>query len=290
MNSAPAANPVLADVTLLVFSCVGRAHLLRATLASFRQHCPFAFAETIYAHDGEMEPAAPAEVGATRLVQSCQRRGYVQSIRQALALVRTPYVFWLEDDWEFTAPIALADLRAALAAHEPWVQIRLSKVAPLPAAEQAVALDVPGLHRSACGFSANPHLGRAAHLRAGFAAYYESPPTAENTFESFLENWLVGTPLVCVVVDPGAAATVRHSGYLESTGRQWHAAAALAGTPTAYASGLHGVGERPPLGRRLVLASRLILAAANVGLRLLHRRSAYDLAFRFVDLSRQKAE
>jgi hypothetical protein len=237
-----------------------------------------------------MDPDAPSWVGATRLVQSCQRCGYVQSIRQALALVRTPYVFWLEDDWEFTAPVDLTNLRAALATHEQWMQIRLSKVAPLPESEQAALLDVSGLRRSACGFSANPHMGRTAHLLAGFSAYYQSPHTAENTFESYLEQWLAGTSLVCAVVDPGATASVKHSGYLESSGRQWHAAAAFAGIPSVYASGLHCLGERPPIWRRLVLAVRLFRASATVAFRLLHRHSAYDLAFRFVDISRQKAE
>jgi hypothetical protein len=280
---------VLSDITLLVFSCEGRAHLLRTTMESFRRQCPFTFGETIYAHDGPMDPAAPSFVNPGRLVQNCQRRGYVQSILQALAVVRTPYVFWLEDDWEFTQPIDLPGLHAAMAAHPGWLQIRLSKTAPLAEIEAAAPLDSAGLHQSGYGFSANPHLGRAEPLRAGFAAFSASPKTTANTFESFLEGWVKSSGLVCVVVNPGPTASIQHTGYLESTGRQWHAASSLGASPGAeYSSGMRGVGEQPPVWRRIVLALRLVAAAAKLAVKALRGSSAYDLAFRFIAMTRQE--
>ncbi len=295
MNELPTNShslTALPDVTVLIFSCTGRAHLLKKTLVSFHQQCPFVFAETIYAHDGEMDPAAPGWVGANRLVQNCVRRGYVQSIMQALALVRTPYFFWLEDDWEFNEPVDLVRFRDAMETHNKWLQIRLSKVAPLPDFEQAALLEAPGLHRSGCAFSANPHLGRTEQLRAGFLSYYASPRTPANTFENFLETWVAQTQLVCVVLAPdGSLPSIQHTGYLESTGRQWHAAAAFDSVPATYSSGLHGVGGVcAPLWRRVVLASRLVLTATQVAVRAFYRRSAYDLAFRFISLSRQRDE
>ena len=288
MGSTTSPAPTLDDVTLLVFSCEGRPHLLRATIESFRRQCPYAFAETVYAHDGEMDPAAPSFVQPTRLVQNCRRRGYVQSILQALAVVRTPYVFWLEDDWEFTHPLDLAGLHAAMVSHPAWMQIRLSKIAPLVDAEVAAPLDVAGLHRSACGFSANPHLGRIEPLRLGFAAFQASPRTTANTFESFLEGWLKTTGFTCAVLNPGSTPSVQHTGYLESTGRQWHAAGSLGASPPAeYSSGMRRLGEQPPVWRRIVLALRLVAAAGKLAVKALRGSGAYDLAFRFVTMTRQ---
>jgi hypothetical protein len=284
----PTAAP---EVTLLVFSCVGRAHLLQATLASFRRQCDFAFAEVVYAHDGEMDPAAPGWVGANRLVQNCQRAGYVRSIMQALAIVRTPYVFWVEDDWEFTHPVDVAGFVAAMEAHPAWLQVRLSKISPLAPEEIAQPLGLAGLHQSGSAFSANPHLGRTRLLQEGFAAYYASPRTTANTFESYLEGWVNRTGALCAVLaPPGAAPSVAHTGYLESTGRQWHAAVTLSGAPTEYSSGMRAVGEMPPLWRRVALGGKLVLAALGVAAKALVRSSAYDLGFRFIALTKQKDE
>lgn len=293
MSDAPAAVPESAgsEVTLLVFSCVGRAHLLQQTLASLRRQCDFKFAEVVYAHDGEMDPAAPGWVGANRLVQNVQRAGYVRSIMQALAIVRTPYVFWVEDDWEFTHAIDVPGFLAAMEANPGWMQIRLSKISPLTPEEVAQPLALAGLHRSSCAFSANPHLGRTQHLRDGFEAYFASPRTTANTFESYLEGWVSRTGVVCAVLAPPAAApSVAHTGYLESTGRQWHAAVTLTGAPTEYSSGLRGVGEMPPLWRRVALGIKLVLASLGVAAKALVRSSAYDLGFRFIALTKQKDE
>jgi hypothetical protein len=291
MSTDPSAECPAPGVTLLVFSCVGRAHLLQATLASFRRQCHFAFTEIIYAHDGEMDPAAPGWVGAHRMVQNCQRAGYVSSILQALAVVRTPYIFWLEDDWEFTHPVDVPSFLAEMERHPDWMQIRLSKIAPLTPEEIARPLDAPGLHRSGAAFSANPHLGRTQLLRDGFLAYFASPRTTANTFESFLEHWVDRAGVICAVLaPPGSSPSVAHTGYLESTGRQWHAAVTLAGKPTEYSSGMRGVGAMPPLWRRLALVGKLLLAAGAVGLRGLRRASAYDLGFRFIALTKHKDE
>ena len=278
-------------VTLVVFSCVGRAHLLGRTLETFRRQCPFRFTEVIYAHDGEMDPSAPAAVGAHRLVQSVQRAGYVRSIMQALAIVRTPYLFWLEDDWDFTHPVDLADLLATLDRHPDWLQIRLSKVSPLTPEEVAAPLAVAGLHRSGSAFSANPHLARTEFLRAGFAAYAASPRTTANTFESFFETWVAQAGLTCVVLaPPGPEPSVAHTGYLESTGRQWHAAVTLSGAPPEYSSGMRRLGENPPLWRRIVLGIKLVIAASRVAAKALVRPSAYDIGFRFIAVTKQKDE
>lgn len=285
---APSSAP---EVTLLVFSCVGRAHLLQSTLASFRRQCDFRFTEILYAHDGEMDSAAPGWVGAQRMVQNCERAGYVRSILQALAIVRTPYVFWLEDDWEFTHPVDVPRFLAEMERHPDWMQIRLSKIAPLTPKEVAQPLDATALHRSSSAFSANPHLGRTQSLRDGFNAYFASPRTTANTFESFLEQWVHRTGVVCAVLaPPGSAPSVAHTGYLESTGRQWHAAVTLSGAPTEYSSGMRSVGAMPPLWRRAALAVKLLWAAGAIGLRALRRASAYDLGFRFIALTKQKDE
>ncbi|MFT3867253.1 MAG: hypothetical protein QM715_02035 [Nibricoccus sp.] len=224
-------------------------------------------------------------------MQSLQRSGYVLSIVRALGLVRTPFLFWLEDDWSFNQPVNLPPLIEALATHDTWTQIRLNKTAPIAPSEREAPLDTAaGLFRSQHGFSANPHLGRTSHLLAGFKAFIESPKTAANTFEPFLTTWFESHGHICAIQDPGEKPAVAHAGYLESTGRQWHATISLSEKPAPYSSGLRQDGRRPALWRRIVLAGRLISAAVRVGLRALYKYNAYDLGFRFIDLSRRKDE
>jgi hypothetical protein len=73
------------EVTLVVTAC-GRPDLLARTLRSFYAFCCYPLAGTIVIDD------------------AFGHRGQVESIDAAYALVKTPHIFHLEDDWEFYRP------------------------------------------------------------------------------------------------------------------------------------------------------------------------------------------
>ena len=90
-----------ADITVVVTSC-NRHDLLARTLASFRAHeTEGRVARILVAEDGDADPAAVcAQFGAEHFCTG-ERVGQIRLIDQAYARVQTPYIFHLEDDWEF---------------------------------------------------------------------------------------------------------------------------------------------------------------------------------------------
>jgi hypothetical protein len=96
--------PQAADITVVVTSC-NRHDLLARTLESFRSHeTEGRVARILVAEDGEADPSAVcARFGAEHFCTG-ERIGQIRLIDQAYAKVTTPYIFHLEDDWEFYRP------------------------------------------------------------------------------------------------------------------------------------------------------------------------------------------
>jgi hypothetical protein len=242
--------------------------------------CGFPFARRIVALDGQVHPDAVAACRPDVVVQRWRRAGYVASILGLLRQIESEYFFWLEDDWTFRRPVDIAAMRAAMGENPSWMQIRLSKVGPLPPEERAVPLG-PGLYRSAYGFSANPSLNRAREVRAGFDWVRRSWHSAVDGFEVGVSHWAAQAGVECVVADPGAAPAVEHEGYLESTPRGWHMTSSLeTGAPAPTFS----LGARPPLWRRLAMVLRLGRRCVALGARQLGSLAAYEVAFRVVTM------
>ena len=265
-------------VDLVITACEGREHLLGPTLDSFAAKCPFIFARRILALDGRVSPEAIERAAPDVVVQNWRRRGYVSSIQNLLGQVQADTFFWLEDDWAFERAVDLSSLHAILTRHSDWVQIRLSKVAPLADAERARPLS-EGMYESAYGFSANPSINRTAHLRRGFAALAAAPHEGRVSFEEFLSDWFAKERLTCVVKDPGEKAPIAHSGFLESTPRQFHMLSALHESPTRYVSGMP---IDAPLWRRVAMFIRLFARFGALAIRQFGSDAAYELAFRVV--------
>lgn len=89
-------------VTLVVTSC-GRFDLLRRTLASFFLYNTYPLSEVIITEDSGQ--SLPSWIWGYHpyltLLNPRNNVGQVASIDRAYSLVRTPYVFHCEDDWEF---------------------------------------------------------------------------------------------------------------------------------------------------------------------------------------------
>ncbi len=92
------------EISVVLTSC-GRPDLLRRTLESFLLHCDAPIHEILVIEDGEApsQLAQEEQFGAPRFRWLCtgQRRGQVQAVDLAYGLVRSPYIFHCEDDWQF---------------------------------------------------------------------------------------------------------------------------------------------------------------------------------------------
>lgn len=92
------------EITLAVTSC-GRYDLLERTLRSFARYSAGLISDTVIVEDSDRPvPKWLPEienVGPKCWIANGSRKAQVYSCDRAMAEVKTPYVFWCEDDWEF---------------------------------------------------------------------------------------------------------------------------------------------------------------------------------------------
>lgn len=120
---------MISDVTMVVTSC-RRSDLLERTLRSFFAHNDYPLREVIVVEDSddeavfrvaEMFPEQPI-----RVIFNKVNIGQSRSIDKAYAQVETPYIFHIEDDWEFTNRGVIASLKEALVC-EPDAVLSLAR-------------------------------------------------------------------------------------------------------------------------------------------------------------------
>lgn len=97
------------EVTVVLTSC-GRLDLLSKTIKSFNEYNTYPISKFIIIDDSgdesiheEADKLLPAllEQYDHFVIFNNKRQGQIKSIDDAYSLVKTPYVFHLEDDWEF---------------------------------------------------------------------------------------------------------------------------------------------------------------------------------------------
>jgi hypothetical protein len=272
------------QVTLVFFSCEGREHLLSQTIESFTKTFDYGFSKRILVLDGNVDYKSIHQLNPDKIVQNCKRLGYIHSIINAIKLIDTEYFFWLEDDWLFSQKINIASLIEHLQQNLDWVQIRLSKTGPLTQEEKKIVL-AEEIFESIYGFSANPCICRTELIQEGFKALQENSRDETVGFENYLSQWVRERSLICAVLDPGEAAMVTHSGYLESTPRQWHMTASLDGKTDEYLSAMGHVAP-PSFWQKCSMIYKLASAFSVIAIRQFWSRAAYDLAFRIVAVSK----
>ncbi len=104
------------DITVVITSC-NRHDLLARTLESFRAHeTEGRIARILVAEDGDADPSAICARFGAEYFRTGKRVGQMALIDQAYAMVATPYIFHLEDDWEFTRSGFMQRSRALLEA------------------------------------------------------------------------------------------------------------------------------------------------------------------------------
>ena len=115
LTQANALQPVPDDVTVCVTSCA-RLDLLSETMRSFRAFNPGG--RTIISEDladAAVVAAIEAAYPDALVLSGPERIGQMRSIDRMFPLVKTPYLFHLEDDWVFEGPVDWGALRALMA-------------------------------------------------------------------------------------------------------------------------------------------------------------------------------
>jgi hypothetical protein len=158
------------DITVVVTSC-NRHDLLERTLESFLLYeTERRIARILVAEDGDADPAKVCRKFGADYFLTGKRLGQVGLIDQAYAKVDTPYIFHLEDDWEFLRPGFMEKSRALMERDpriitvqlRPWQRSeRLTYLAP----DRSWGLVHPAPDTPWHGFSFNPSLRRLSDYK-----------------------------------------------------------------------------------------------------------------------------
>jgi len=223
-----------ADITVVVTSC-NRHDLLARTLESFRaQETEGRVARVLVAEDGDADPAAVCARFGAEHFRTGARVGQIRLIDQAYARVATPYIFHLEDDWEFYRPGFMQKSRAFLEGDPAILLVQLrawnDTDHPLSFAAPDRSFGVMATGYCDCwhGFTFNPGLRRLADYRRLGGSYEKQPrtmyvvaktPTAALPFEVEASAFYHRLGYQAVILDEsgyvrhiGADRHVRHAG------------------------------------------------------------------------------
>ncbi len=215
-----------ADITVVVTSC-NRHDLLARTLESFRaQETEGRVARILVAEDGDADPSQVCARFGAEYFRTGERAGQIRLIDRAYAKVETPFIFHLEDDWEFYRPGFMQKSRAFLEADPAilLVQLRawndtnghpISHAAP----DRSYGVMATGYCDCWHGFTFNPGLRRLSDYRRLGASYENQPrtmyvvaktPTAALPFEVEASAFYHRLGYRAVILDEGGY--VRHIG------------------------------------------------------------------------------
>jgi hypothetical protein len=170
-----AGDPADLRVTAVVTIC-GRHDLLVRTLESFFATNTHPLAAMVVVEDGETGLAAPQRRRFSQhpvdWISTGGRVGQIRAIDEAYRRVRTPYIFHIEDDYDFVRPGYIERSMSILQAEPLCLQvwIRGGRTEHEILREQHVSLGVPwrkvGTYRAVWrGFSFNPGLRRLRDYR-----------------------------------------------------------------------------------------------------------------------------
>ena len=158
------------DVTVVVTSC-NRHDLLARTLQSFLdKETEHRIARILVAEDGNANPKNVCDRFGAEYFCTDERVGQVRLIDLAYEKVTTPYIFHLEDDWEFLRPGFMEKSRARLEADPKTLLVQLRHWNPdekltYIAPDQSWGLVDPAPATLWHGFSFNPALRRLSDYK-----------------------------------------------------------------------------------------------------------------------------
>lgn len=258
----------MSQVSLVVFTCAGKEHLLDKCIKSFEDKCNYVFNEKIICLDGDVKEK-DLTFTYDKIVRNRKRRGYVESIKNGVNLVETEYFFWLEDDWKFRRNVDIRSLVNNM--QEKWCQIVLNKRRGNDISENTIEfID--------SSFSANPCLCRTKPIHQGIVSIKEQSEVGQVPFEHSMDDWLKKYGYQCKRLTSGSEALVDHMGGIESTQRRWHTPDASTGSSTFKIS--RSSYESVSLKNRLMMVIKLVSVFFLLIARQMWNDEAYDLSFR----------
>jgi hypothetical protein len=272
------------NVTLVLFTCTGREHLLKNTITSFKESSNYTFSATILAVDGSIESSVIGFVNPDILIQNIKRKGYIFNIINALSRVETPYFFWLEDDWEFIQKLDLEQEIKILAENRNWSEIVFTRHVNL--ANNQLFNFIKNGYYSMEGFSANPCICRTEHIKNAFQALKETPKSESTKvvgFENFLSAYFASNNTYSIAKETLETPFTRHSGELESTAREYHMINSLdtklSDVGKEYISGF-GSDRTISFKSKLFIIPKLLFVTFALLTKVFSGRKYYDMAFR----------
>lgn len=270
------------NITLVIFTCEGRENLLLQTLSSFKKACIFNFKQCILVIDGPFNEQTKAQVDVDLIIQSPKRKGYVNSIGLALLQIKTPYFFWLEDDWDFPNKLEIKEWLTTLENDAKALQLVLAK----DSLDKQNQIPYKEMHVSDLGFSANPSINKTPYIQVAFSkliAAQKTDATRLIGFENYIEHYRKSEGLHSLILFKNEKAFVSHSGYLESTAREYHMINSIDEKTSAidkeYISGF-GYGQNISLKNKLGLIPKLFLAFIWLSFHAFNKRYVYDYGLR----------
>jgi hypothetical protein len=215
-----------ADITVVVTSC-NRHDLLARTLESFRAHeTEGRVARILVAEDGDADPAEVCTSFGAEYFRTGERVGQIKLIDQAYARVTTPFIFHLEDDWEFYRSGFMQKSRYFLQSDPQVLLVQLrawndTNGHPISDAAPGRAFGVMATGYSDCwhGFTFNPGLRRLSDYQRLGGSYEKQPrtlyvvaktPTAALPFEVEASAFYHRLGYRAMILDEGGY--VRHIG------------------------------------------------------------------------------
>ncbi|TWI99252.1 hypothetical protein JN11_02569 [Mucilaginibacter frigoritolerans] len=273
----------MSKVSLVIFTCESREHLMKATYDSFLARCNYAFDQIILAVDGHVDQSIISYINPDLVIYGYKRKGYVISIKNTIINIKSDYFFWLEDDWNFHTKVDIPCYIDLLEKNPSWSQIAYSKYGPLTE-EFKVQKLADNLYENINGYSCNPGFNRTAFVKDGFyqmdSAKKKRDDLSEIGFENFLTSYASENGKKCVLIDPVDHTAISHEGYLESTPRNWHMISSLEKKTEEHLL----IFPKPSLWRRLYMIVKLSKALISLSLRQLWNNEVYELCFRVITL------
>src|SRR5471030_1961169 len=270
------------DITLVIFTCEGREHLLLKSFESFSKSCKTVFSNKLLAIDGKISQATIDTIAPDTVIQATTRKGYVNSIINALKNIGTEYFFWLEDDWEFPCEFSVESF-IPFFDDQKLLQVIFAKGVLNADFKLYQTTD---LYINDFGFSANPSLCRTGVMKNVFnevVAFKKDEETKFMSFEYFVTKYSERNGLLSLVKYHDDQAFVNHVGELESTAREYHMINSVS-IPVKqgnndYISGLKRE-KKIRFHNKAGLFIKLYGAIVYLSIKLFFSRQAYDFAFR----------
>jgi hypothetical protein len=268
------------EITLVMFTCEGREHLILNTINSFKANCDISFNKILIAIDGNYNFSNLSFISPDSIIYFPKRNGYVNSINSTLKNIDTNYFFWLEDDWTFHQPLNLANKLNLLKNNDDWAEIVFSKYGALENEYKENPVN-NNLYLSPFGFSANPCLCNTKHIKEAFNSMTcanKGSELGEDGFENYLTNFFAKRGIKCVIEDPQDGTVITHEGYLESTPREWHMTSSLEQKSDTYLA----VFPKPSIITKIKTFIKLWAVLFILSIRQFYNRKVYDYCFRII--------